>query len=337
MNKRKSGILMPISSLPSAHGIGDFGVKSYEFVDLIKEAGFSIWQILPLNPLGYGNSPYQPYSSKAMDDLYISLDFLNDEGLVLKAGEYNKDLNTVEYEEVREYKQHFYKRAFKNFKKDEEYFEFIKNDWVYDYAVFLTLKKSNNLMCWNEWPKSMKDWILDSKFDISKYEDSIEFELFIQYTLYKQWNNLKAYANSKGIEIMGDLPIYVGIDSDDVWANQDLFLLNKKGRPTFIAGVPPDYFCKTGQRWGNPLYDWEKLKETGFKFWIERLSHNSKLFDIIRIDHFRAFDTYWKIPASHETAEHGKWIEAPGYEFFDKVFEELPDINIVVEDLGNLR
>ena len=328
---------MPISSLPSAHGIGDFGVKSYEFVDLIKEAGFSIWQILPLNPLGYGNSPYQPYSSKAMDDLYISLDFLNDEGLVLKAGEYNKDLNFVEYEEVREYKQHFYKRAFKNFKKDEEYFEFIKNDWVYDYAVFLTLKKSNNLMCWNEWPKSMKDWILDSKFDISKYEDKIEFELFIQYTLYKQWNNLKAYANSKGIEIMGDLPIYVGIDSDDVWANQDLFLLNKKGRPTFIAGVPPDYFCKTGQRWGNPLYDWEKLKETGFKFWIERLSHNSKLFDIIRIDHFRAFDTYWKIPASHETAEHGKWIEAPGYEFFDKVFEELPDINIVVEDLGHLR
>ncbi len=183
----------------------------------------------------------------------------------------------------------------------------------------------------------MKDWIVDNKLDLSPYEKDIEFELFVQYTLYKQWNDLKSYANSKGILIMGDMPIYVGIDSDDVWANQDLFLLDKKGRPTHVAGVPPDYFSETGQRWGNPLYDWPKHKSSGFKFWIDRLEYNSRLFDIIRIDHFRAFDTYWKIPADCPTAVKGRWIKAPGYAFFDKLFKELPDINIVVEDLGDLR
>lgn len=328
---------MPVASLPSLHGIGDFGPSSYEFVDFLVDAGFSIWQILPLNPLGYGNSPYQPYSSNAMDDLYISLELLNKEGLVQKAGSYNRFDSTIDYDEVRAYKQHFLRLAFKKFKKDEKYEEFIKFDWVYNYAVFLTFKKNNRLICWNDWPGFMKDWIVDNKLDLSPYEKDIEFELFVQYTLYKQWNDLKSYANSKGILIMGDMPIYVGIDSDDVWANQDLFLLDKKGRPTHVAGVPPDYFSETGQRWGNPLYDWPKHKSSGFKFWIDRLEYNSRLFDIIRIDHFRAFDTYWKIPADCPTAVKGRWIKAPGYAFFDKLFKELPDINIVVEDLGDLR
>ena len=328
---------MPVASLPSLHGIGDFGPSSYEFVDFLKSSGFSIWQILPLNPLGYGNSPYQPYSSNAMDDLYISLELLHKDGLVQKAGSYNRFDSTIDYDEVRAYKQHFLRVAFKKFKKDEKYEEFIKLDWVYNYAVFLTFKKSNRLICWNDWPKFMKDWIVDKKMDLSPYESDIEFELFVQYTLFKQWNDLKNYANSKGIEIMGDMPIYVGIDSDDVWSNQNLFLLNKKGRPTFIAGVPPDYFSVTGQRWGNPLYDWPKHKANGFKFWINRLEYNSTLFDVIRIDHFRAFDTYWKIPESCPTAQKGRWIKAPGYALFDKLFETLPDINIVVEDLGDLR
>lgn len=328
---------MPVASLPSLHGIGDFGPSSYEFVDFLKSSGFSIWQILPLNPLGYGNSPYQPYSSNAMDDLYISLELLHKDGLVQKAGSYNRFDSTIDYDEVRAYKQHFLRVAFKKFKKDEKYEEFIKLDWVYNYAVFLTFKKSNRLICWNDWPKFMKDWIVDKKMDLSPYESDIEFELFVQYTLFKQWNDLKNYANSKGIEIMGDMPIYVGIDSDDVWSNQNLFLLNKKGRPTFIAGVPPDCFSVTGQRWGNPLYDWPKHKANGFKFWINRLEYNSTLFDVIRIDHFRAFDTYWKIPESCPTAQKGRWIKAPGYALFDKLFEKLPDINIVVEDLGDLR
>ncbi|NLC96905.1 MAG: 4-alpha-glucanotransferase [Erysipelotrichaceae bacterium] len=337
MEKRRSGVLMPVSALPSNHGIGDFGKTAYEFVDLLKEGGFRIWQILPLNPLGYGNSPYQPYSSKAMDDLYISLDILYEEGLIKKAPAYNKYSSKIEYDELRAYKQHFLRLAFKKFVKDEEYEKFVKFDWVYNYAVFLTFKKSNRLNCWNDWPKFMKNWIIDKKLDLSLYSNDIDFEMFVQFILYKQWIKLKKYANDKGIEIMGDMPIYVGIDSDDVWANQKLFLLDSKGKPTFIAGVPPDYFSETGQRWGNPLYNWPKLKKSGFKFWIDRLDYNSKLFDIIRIDHFRAFDTYWKIPASCDTAIEGRWVKAPGYAFFDKVFEELPSINIVAEDLGDLR
>lgn len=328
---------MPVASLPSLHGIGDFGPSSYEFVDFLVDAGFSIWQILPLNPLGYGNSPYQPYSSNAMDDLYISLELLNKEGLVQKAGSYNRFDSTIDYDEVRAYKQHFLRLAFKKFKKDEKYEEFIKFDWVYNYAVFLTFKKNNRLICWNDWPGFMKDWIVDNKLDLSPYEKDIEFELFVQYTLYKQWNDLKSYANSKGILIMGDMPIYVGIDSDDVWANQDLFLLDKKGRPTHVAGVPPDYFSETGQRWGNPLYDWPKHKSSGFKFWIDRLEYNSRLFDIIRIDHFRAFDTYYKIPELAPTAETGEWVEAPGYAFFDEILATFPHLKIIAEDLGDLR
>ncbi len=337
MSERKSGILMPVSALPSSYGVGDFGKSSYEFVNILKESGFTIWQILPLNPLGYGNSPYQPYSSKAMDDLYISLDLLVEEGLIKKTKPFNERSNLVDYENVRNFKQVYLKEAFQNFKKDEAYEEFIKFDWVYNYAVFLTLKKKNNLKCWNTWDKPMKNWAKDKKLDLSKYKNDIEFEMFVQYVLYKQWLDIKRYANNLGIEIMGDMPIYVGIDSDDVWFNQKMFLLDRNGEPPFIAGVPPDYFSATGQRWGNPLYHWRNNKKDGFKFWIGRLAYNAKLFDIIRIDHFRAFDTYWKIPSSCPTAVEGKWMKAPGYAFFDKLFEEFPDIRIVAEDLGDLR
>ncbi len=337
MGDRKSGILLPVSSLPSNYGVGDFGKSSFEFIYLLKESGFTIWQILPLNPLGYGNSPYQPYSSKAMDDLYVSLDLLQEEGLINKVKPFNKNSDSVDFENVRIYKQKYLKEAFKKFVKDEGFYEFIKFDWVYNYAVFLTLKKKNNLDCWNTWENKQKNWAKDKKFNVEQYNEDIEFEMFIQYTLYKQWMSLKEYANNNGISIMGDMPIYVGIDSDDVWFNQKMFLLDKDGRPTFIAGVPPDYFSETGQRWGNPIYNWNAIEKDDFKFWIDRLKYNSKLFDTIRIDHFRAFDTYWKIPSSCPTAVEGKWIKAPGYEFFDKVFEKIEDIDIVVEDLGDLR
>lgn len=337
MGDRKSGILMPVSSLPSFYGVGDFGETAYEFIDFMKDSGFKIWQILPLNPLGYGNSPYQPYSSKAMDDIYISLDLLIEEGLLKKAEHFNVNDKKVAFDEVRAHKQKYLQEAFKNFVKDEAYFTFIKYDWVYNYAVFLTLKKNNDLKCWNSWDKPFKNWAKDRKLKLDKYQKEIEFEMFVQFILYKQWMNLKKYANELQIKIMGDMPIYVGIDSDDVWFNQKMFLLDKEGEPSFIAGVPPDYFSETGQRWGNPLYNWKAMQNDGFKFWLERLKYNSLLFDIIRIDHFRAFDTYWKIPASCPTAIDGKWVKAPGYAFFDKLFEELPDIDIVVEDLGDLR
>lgn len=335
---KQAGILMPIQSMPSRFGIGDFGPKSYEFVDLLKKAGMKIWQILPLNPLGYGNSPYQPYSSKAMDECYISLDLLCDAGLVKKVPSFRKDEQTIDYEAVRAYKQPYLREAFSNFKENKEYREFVSQPWVYTYAVFLTLKKANGMQCWNQWPEADKNWISSrDEAVIAPHTEDIRYEMFIQYTLFQQWKKLKAYANRKGIQILGDVPFYVGIDSEDVWSNQLSFLLDKDGHPEFIAGVPPDYFSATGQRWGNPIYDWDYLKEHHFDFWMDRLAYSAQLFDIIRIDHFRAFDTYWKIPAWCPTAVEGAWIEAPGYELFDELFERYPEINIVAEDLGDLR
>lgn len=334
---RKAGLLMPVASLPSAYGVGDFGSTSYTFIDKIKKANFKLWQILPLNPLGYGNSPYQPYSSKAMDELYISLDTLKAEGLIKKLKPFRASATKIDYDEVRNYKQKYLKEAFETFKPNAAFKTFSKEKWAYNYAVFLTLKKANEMKCWNEWPNAHKQWILDHKLDLSPFTTQIQYELFIQFTLLKQWFALRKYANSRGIEIMGDIPIYVGIDSDDVWTYQEGFLLDQDGRPTFIAGVPPDYFSAEGQRWGNPLYDWDKLKKDGFKFWLERLAYSAELFDVVRIDHFRAFDTYWKIPASCPTAIEGEWVEAPGYDLFDKIYSVYPDIKIVAEDLGDLR
>ncbi|WOO34530.1 4-alpha-glucanotransferase [Anaerocolumna sp. AGMB13020] len=335
---REAGILLPIASLPSNHGIGDLGQYSYELIDLLKQAGFHIWQILPLNPLGYGNSPYQPYSSFAGDEIYISLEELFREGLLKnKAPKFGQKAQTVDYEKVRSFKEHYLKQAFSNFIPDEDYKVFAEQPWVYLYGVFLTLKKKNDLKCWNEWDTEQKEWIKTKEFDVSVYEEDIRYEMFVQYQFYKQWMKVKAYANENGIRIMGDIPFYVGIDSLDVWANQECFLLGADGKPTFIAGVPPDYFSATGQRWGNPIYDWEYLKEQNFEFWLDRIDYNSKLFDIIRIDHFRAFDTYWKIPSSCETAVEGEWLEAPGYDVFNLIAKKYPQVEIVAEDLGDLR
>lgn len=335
---REAGILLPLSSLPSNHGIGDMGAYSFELIDLLKLGGFRIWQILPLNPLGYGNSPYQPYSSFAGDEIYISLDELFDEGLLKKkAPKFRQKEQYVDYENVRSFKEKYLKQAFQQFIPNQEYETFAKQEWVYLYGVFLTLKKKNDLKCWNEWEKEQQEWIKTKEFDVSIYEEDIRYEMFIQYLFYKQWMKVKAYANANGIRIMGDIPFYVGIDSLDVWANQECFLLGADGKPTFIAGVPPDYFSATGQRWGNPIYDWDYLKEQNYQFWLDRIDYNSKLFDVIRIDHFRAFDTYWKIPSTCDTAIEGEWLEAPGYEVFDLIVKKFPQVEIIAEDLGDLR
>lgn len=337
---KKAGILMPVASLPSHHGIGDFGEESYRFIDIMHRAGWNLWQILPLNPLGFGNSPYQPYSSMAGDEIYISLTKLQEEGLLEKVPSYLKNSKSIQYEKVRIFKEKYLKMAYKKFcesKKPADYELFIQQKWVHQYAVFLSLKKQNNLSCWNEWPKEQQMWIVNQEYDISHLEEQIGYEMFIQYEFYRQWIQLKEYANRKGIKIIGDIPIYVGTDSLDVWANQKCFLLGADSKPSFVAGVPPDYFSTEGQRWGNPIYNWDYIKEHDFDFWIKRLEYSNKLFDIIRIDHFRAFDTYWKIPASCDTAIDGEWAEAPGYELFNKVFKLIPDIDIIVEDLGDLR
>lgn len=334
--KRQTGILMPVSSLPGRHGIGDFGSNGYEFVDMLAEAGVKVWQILPLGPLGYGNSPYQPYSSFAGDEIFINLDRLEQEGLIDKVPVFQKFAERVDYEGVRSFKGQWLRKAFRKFKPNEEYEAFIQQEWVRAYAIFLTFKKRNGMACWLDWPEHLKNYWKDP-FNLLQYENDIRYEMFVQYEFHHQWKTLKGYANSKGIQIMGDIPFYVGIDSLDVWMNQDSFLLYDDGRPEWIAGVPPDYFSETGQRWGNPIYDWEHLQKTGYQFWLDRLAHTASLYDVIRIDHFRAFDTYWQIPESCPTAVEGSWEEAPGYDFFDTLFRKYPDINIIVEDLGDLR
>lgn len=329
---------MPVASLPDRHGIGSFGKQAYHFVDEINKAGLTIWQILPLNPLGYGNSPYQPYSSFAMDELYISLDLLKEEGLIKsRIPSFRRRAGQIDYDAVRRFKEPFLKEAYRNFKPDHAYSVFAFQQWLRDYAVFMTFRKINNMHCWNEWPEEMRDEPIEGKIDLKEYTDEILYQVFLQYILFRQWKDLKQYANDKGIEIMGDIPFYVGLDSADVWAKRENFLLTRDGHPTFIAGVPPDYFSATGQRWGNPIYNWEYMEKDNFSFWMERLSYVRKMFDLVRVDHFRAFDTYWKIKASCPTAIDGKWIEAPGYKLFDTMLKADPEFEIVAEDLGDLR
>ena len=333
---RETGILMPVSSLPSRTGVGELGKETYTFLDILKEAGVKIWQVLPMNPLGYGNSPYQPYSSCAGDELYISLELLYEEGLLKELPpSHLENAKKVEYEKVRAWKEGYLREAFENFQETEEYHEFISEEWVRSYGVFRALKKENENRCWNEWREEHKNWKGEALSEETEKEAS--YHMFLQYVFLCQWKKIKEYANKNGIRIMGDVPFYVGIDSVDVWAGKENFLLGADGRPTFIAGVPPDYFSAVGQRWGNPVYDWEYLKKTGYDFWVKRIGYNSRLFDLIRIDHFRAFDTFWKIPASCPTAVEGEWIEAPGYEVLDTLKREVPEAHLVAEDLGDLR
>lgn len=342
---RKSGLLLAISSLPSQFGIGDLGKSAYEFVDILKQANTKIWQVLPLTPLGFGNSPYQSSSSFAGDEIYISLEKLADYGLLEESSlkNLNANFDKVEYELVRNFKDNYLEEAFSNFqsskdKFEQEYNDFIaQNSWVKNYAIFKAFKKVNDNQAWNFWPAEYKNWIKDKAIELEQFQQEIDYQIFLQFIFYKQWFELREYANKNNIDIMGDLPIYLGFDSADVWEHQEIFLLDENQNPSFVAGVPPDFFSETGQIWGNPLYDWDKLKETNFDFWIERLKGNFKLFDIVRIDHFRAFDTYWKIPAGKKTAINGEWVEAPGYDFFDAVYKLIPDANIIAEDLGDLR
>lgn len=328
---------MPVASLPGRHGCGTFGKEAYDFVKMIHQSGLGIWQLLPLNPLGYGNSPYQPYSSYAVDELYISLDVLAQQGLLEMVPSYHRNDDAIQYEEVRQYHDKYLRLAYQKFEKDEAYESFIKKPWVKEYAIFKTFKVANHLRPWIEWDKDQKDYPINQTLDLSKYDDEIAYQMFLQFVLYQQWHALKKYANSLGIQMVGDIPFYVGLDSADVWAHRENFLLDQDGRPTFIAGVPPDYFSATGQRWGNPIYDWDFMKKDKFTFWIERMSYMGEMFDVVRVDHFRAFDTYWKIPADCPTAIEGEWIEAPGYELFDTLFKQYPNLTIIAEDLGDLR
>lgn len=338
--KRQAGLLFPISALPNRYGVGDFGKYAYELVDKMAAAHIHLWQILPLNPLGYGNSPYQPLSTHAGDEIYLSLDDFIKDGL-LKEEEvtyFNSQLPFVAYQQVRPVKEQLYKLAFSRFQLHDDYQQFItENPWVQDYALFKVFKDQNQQKTWLEWEDEYKYYYQEKTFSLLPFIKDIDYQIFLQYYFFKQWNALKNYANAKGIMIIGDMPIYVGLDSADVWRHQENFLLEEDGTPSFVAGVPPDYFSKFGQRWGNPLYDWDYLESDHFKFWIERMKAAQKMYDTVRIDHFRAFDTYWKIPASEPTAVIGEWIEAPGYKLFDALYQNIDQLSILAEDLGELR
>ncbi len=339
-NKRKAGVLIGVNSLPSRFGIGDFGQQAYHFVDLLSEAGFSLWQILPLAPLGYGHSPYQPYSSFAMDELYIDLDALHKEGLIKEAPDFNPTGEKIAYEGVRAFKEPFLREAFSaELKKSPSILKkfCLTHPWAKDYSVFSAFHEEEK-QSWDQWDPKRRDWVANRTPLRGKMKQEADYRLYLQYKLYQQWDALHEYANSKGIQIIGDLPFYVGFDSCDVWTDQGTFLLDPTTKqPSFIAGVPPDYFSATGQRWGNPIYDWDKLQKEDFSFIINRIALNAKIYDILRLDHFRAFDTYWKIPSSCPTAVEGAWIEAPGYALFDTLFQKYPDLKIIAEDLGDLR
>ena len=334
---KQSGVLMPVSALPSHYLVGDFGPEAYRFAKMIKDAGYDYWQMLPLNTLGFGNSPYQCFSSKAIDPIYVSIDLLRKEGLIRKKYPHTVT-DRVDYSKARKLKEEALREAFGRFEVTDEFNDFVKQKWVTNYAIFMAFKQKNGGQCWNLWPKEYKNFPLkrDKKL-LESNSEVIKYHQFVQYILFKQLFRLKNYVSEIGLKIIGDIPFYVGIDSDDVYFNRECFELNKDGKPEWIAGVPPDFFNDLGQRWGNPLYRWDYLKEHDYSIWFERLSFNSKIFDVLRLDHFRAFDTYWKVRETEETAVNGEWVENYGVDFFTRLFKKYPDMNIIVEDLGDLR
>ncbi len=328
---RSSGILMPIFSLPSPYGIGTLGAESYRFVDFLKKSGQSYWQILPLTPTNYGDSPYQSFSSYAGNPYFIDIDLLIKEGLLTKREADSKDFGSdkfkIDYGKLYENRLPLLKIAFSRFKESREYFTFCEENahWLDSYATFMALKTINGFKSWNEWEVT----------ELPENNDA-EFHKFLQFKFFTQWQNLKAYANENGIKIIGDIPIYVALDSADVWAQKDQFLL-KDNKPTLVAGCPPDAFCEDGQLWGNPLYDWKKMKEDGYAWWKRRLGAALSIYDVIRIDHFRGFESYYAIPYGDETAKNGKWLKGPDIAFFKEMKRHFgEDLPIIAEDLGFL-
>jgi len=344
---RSSGILLHPTSLPGRYGIGDLGEYAYRFVDWLKAQGQSIWQILPLGPTSYGDSPYQTLSAFAGNPNLISLDKLKGDGLLgdddlADVPEFPNE--RVDYGWIIPWHDEKLSIAFQNFQssageKQHKAFEgFVdeQSDWLEDFALFNALKKHYGGKPWTEWPD--KDIALyrtkaieNARKDQAK---AIEEQRFRQWLFYKQWYELKYYAHTHNVRLFGDIPIFVAHDSADVWANQSDYYLDKSGHPTVIAGVPPDYFSPTGQRWGNPLYRWDVMKERGYTWWLRRFKAILSLVDYIRIDHFRGFEAYWEIPASEATAINGEWKRGPGADFFQKMKDELGDLPIIAEDLG---
>jgi len=343
---RSSGILLHPTCLPGPFGVGDFGAEAYAFVDFLKQAGQRLWQVLPLNPTGYGDSPFQCFSAHAGNPLLISLQKLREQGILHDAElaerpEFPDD--EVDFGEVIRWKTGVLRKAADRFFRDgaggdREAFENFcaaNSAWLEDFALFMACKEENKLIAWNWWPAELaarEPVALEAAR--TRLKDSILAVQYWQFEFFRQWAELRAYAAQAGIRVIGDIPIYVALDSADVWSNREFFQLAEDGKPLKIAGVPPDYFSATGQCWGNPIYRWDRLKQSGYRWWIERFGGALRLYDAVRIDHFRGFEAYWEIPGDETTAIHGEWIKGPGGELFSVLEREFGDLPIIAENLG---
>ncbi|WP_064581438.1 4-alpha-glucanotransferase [Streptobacillus moniliformis] len=340
---RKAGILLHPTSLSGKEGIGTLGFEAYRFIDFLKKSKQKLWQIFPLGPTGYGDSPYQCFSAFAGNPYLIDLETLVQEGYLdysVLDTNFGDNKENIDYGMIYTNKLPILRSAFEKFNiENEDFIKFnIENDyWLDNYSLFAALKTYFNGESWSNWPNELKNRDNEAIKEYKvKLADEINYQKFLQYIFLKQWKSVKSYANQNGIEIIGDIPIFVSMDSADAWSNPEIFLFDKDRNPVKVAGVPPDYFSATGQLWGNPLFDWNKLKETGYKWWIDRVKANLSLYDIIRIDHFRGFESYWAVNYGETTAINGKWEKGPGIDLFNAIKKSLGEINIIAEDLGIL-
>ena len=345
MKKRQSGVLMHISSLPGKYGIGSFGQSAYDFVDFLVRTKQRYWQILPLGTTSYGDSPYQSFSAFAGNTYFIDFDILIEEGLLdeadVKGADFGDDPKKVDYAKIFDARRPIMEKAVARFLKADDlsdYESFVEQNaaWLEIFAEYMAIKEHFDNLAWTEWPDEAirrRDAASLASYR-EKLADKLTYHRVTQYLFFKQWLRLKAYANEHHIEIVGDMPIYVAADSADVWAQPHFFKTDAVGKPTCVAGCPPDEFSETGQLWGNPIYDWEAMDKDGYAWWIERLRESFKIYDIVRIDHFRGFESYWEVPADSETSATGKWVKGPDYKLFAAVKEALGDLNIIAEDLG---
>jgi len=346
MAERSSGVLLHITSLPGNEGIGTFGENAFRFVDFLAENSQKMWQILPIGPVGFGNSPYQCYSAFAGNPLFIDLDLLVND-LLLQEKDSKKrpkfSSRQVDFHKIEKWKSPVLKKAFENFKinisedlkKDYRSFLERNNWWLKDYVFFMAAKKQFKNKVWNKWDDKIKFRLENYLKELrEKLATEIEYQKFLQFLFFRQWFRLKEYANLKGVQIIGDVPLYVSTDSVDVWTNTDIFQLDKNLKPTQVGGVPPDYFSETGQLWGNPVFNWQRLKEREFDWWLARLHFNLNMFDLVRVDHFRGLESFWSVSASEKTAINGEWIPASGHELLAQFSEQSDVLPFIAEDLG---
>ena len=340
---RASGILMHISSLPGPYGIGSMGKSAFAFVDFLEKAEQRCWQILPLNPTGYGDSPYQSCSTFAGNHYLIDLPELVQEGLLrqqeIESVDWGTQENSVDFGALYNHKLAVLKIAYSRFSGGADFDRFCRQNssWLSDFSLYMTLKEAFSGKPWYQWDEDLKlrkpDAVWHSR---QEHKDEIRFYSFVQFIFFRQWNALREYAHAKNVRIIGDVPIYVPYDSADVWSNPELFQLDEELRPTMVAGVPPDGFTADGQLWGNPLYRWDVLKQDGYSWWLARLAAAGKLYDVIRLDHFRGFESYWAVPYGDETARNGHWVKGPDLDFIETVKRQLPEVSLIAEDLGYL-